>query len=85
MTDKTLEDEARTRAINAEPWEPLAGMVKKQCSQCRYIFALLVAKAEATSRAWAPDQCGGASHRPAKLSLPAARSRTGQLDSPRCR
>jgi hypothetical protein len=27
------------RAINAEPWEPLPGMVKRQCDWCRYFFA----------------------------------------------
>ena len=33
------EDEATTRAINAEPWEPMPGMVKRQCPDCRYWFA----------------------------------------------
>jgi len=31
--------EAVVRAINAEPWEPLPGMVKQQCPVCRYFFA----------------------------------------------
>jgi hypothetical protein len=31
--------EAAARAINAEPWEPLPGMVKRQCPGCRYWFA----------------------------------------------
>ena len=31
--------EAEARAINAEPWEPTAGMVKRQCPRCRYFFA----------------------------------------------
>jgi hypothetical protein len=48
--------ERMARAVNAEPWEPLPGMVKKRCSQCRYWFAVLVAEAEATSRC--PD-CAG--------------------------
>jgi hypothetical protein len=26
-------------AANAEPWEPLPGMVKRQCPRCRYFFA----------------------------------------------
>ena len=30
---------AEARAINAEPWEPLPGMVKRQCPRCRYFFA----------------------------------------------
>jgi hypothetical protein len=29
------EDEPTSRAINAEPWEPMPGMVKRQCPQCR--------------------------------------------------
>ena len=32
-------DEASTRAVNAEPWEPMPGMVKRQCPRCRYYFA----------------------------------------------
>jgi hypothetical protein len=31
--------EAAARAINAEPWEPPPGMVKRQCPKCRYWFA----------------------------------------------
>jgi hypothetical protein len=33
--------EALARAVNAEPWEPLPGMVKRQCPRCRYWFAAL--------------------------------------------
>ena len=66
MTDKTLEDEARTRAINAEPWEPLPGMVKRRCSRCHYFFAVLIAEAEATSRC--PD-CTGLGTRPMRKSV----------------
>ena len=36
-------EEATARAINAEPWEPLPGMTKAQCPQCRYFFAVPVA------------------------------------------
>jgi hypothetical protein len=28
----------------------MPGMVKKQCSQCRYLFAVPIAKAEVTAR-----------------------------------
>ena len=35
MTD----EEAAARAINAEPWKPMTGMVKRQCPDCRYWFA----------------------------------------------
>lgn len=31
--------EERARLVNAEPWEPLRGMVKRQCAQCQYLFA----------------------------------------------
>jgi hypothetical protein len=52
MTDKVqtaaeLEQEART--TNAEPWEPLPGMVKKRCLRCRYLFAVSLEEAEATA------------------------------------
>ena len=30
---------AAARAVNAEPWEPLPGMEKHQCPECRYFFA----------------------------------------------
>jgi hypothetical protein len=33
------EAEATARGINAQPWEPMVGMVKRQCPQCRYFFA----------------------------------------------
>jgi hypothetical protein len=33
------EDEATSRAVNAEPWEPLPGTLKRQCPECRYRFA----------------------------------------------
>ena len=32
-------DEASARAVNAEPWKPLPGMVKRQCPECHYFFA----------------------------------------------
>ena len=32
-------DEASARALNAEPWKPLSGMVKRQCPECCYWFA----------------------------------------------
>ena len=33
------DEEADARAVNAEPWEPLPGMVKRECPECRYFFA----------------------------------------------
>ena len=39
------ENEATTRAINAKPWEPMPGMVKRQCPDCRYWFAAPVSRA----------------------------------------
>ena len=34
-----VELEAEARVTNAQPWEPLLGMVKRQCDWCRYFFA----------------------------------------------
>jgi hypothetical protein len=67
MVDKPEPEDAETlaRAVNAEPWQPLPGMVKRRCSQCRYLFAVPVAEAEATSRC--PD-CAGLGTRPPKAA-----------------
>jgi hypothetical protein len=52
--------EVEAPAINAEPLEPLPGMVKQRCGQCRYFFAVPVAEAEATR---CPDCAGlGSGH-----------------------
>jgi hypothetical protein len=48
--------EAEVRAINAQPWQPLPGMVKKHCARCHFWFAVPLTEAEATS--WCPD-CAG--------------------------
>jgi hypothetical protein len=53
---KVRPNEAIARATNATDWQPLSGMVKQRCSQCRYFFAVLVAEAEATARC--PDCTG---------------------------
>jgi hypothetical protein len=34
-----MDDEAAARAVYAEPWEPMPGMLKRQCPECRYWFA----------------------------------------------
>jgi hypothetical protein len=39
MRRAARDEEAATRAVNAEPWEPLPGMVKRRCPRCRYFFA----------------------------------------------
>ena len=31
--------EAVARRVNAQPWEPMPGMVKLRCTGCRYWFA----------------------------------------------
>ena len=41
------DEEADARAINAQPWEPPPGMVKRQCPHCRYLFAAPSAEPEA--------------------------------------
>jgi len=46
MSRKPAAVEAVARAINAEPWEPMAGMVKRQCPRCRYFFASAIDSAE---------------------------------------
>jgi hypothetical protein len=28
-----------SRVVNVAPWEPLPGMEKRQCPECRYLFA----------------------------------------------
>jgi uncharacterized paraquat-inducible protein A len=70
MTEKpplACELEADARAINAEPWEPPPGMMKKRCGQCRFLFAVPETEADATSRC--PD-CAGLGSRPTRLAIP---------------
>jgi hypothetical protein len=38
-TGGLTELEAAARAVNAEPWEPPPGMVRRQCPWCRHFFA----------------------------------------------
>jgi len=47
------EDEATTRAVNAPPWEPPPGMVKRQCDWCCYYFAAPAASHEPRCPDWA--------------------------------
>jgi hypothetical protein len=54
------DEEADARAINAQPWEPPPGMVKRQCSHCRYFFAAPSIEPEAVLRC--PD-CAAAGAR----------------------
>ena len=42
------EDEASSRAVNAQPWDPPPGMVKRQCPWCRYYFAATSGRRRAT-------------------------------------
>jgi hypothetical protein len=44
------ENEATTRAINEQPWEPMPGMVKRQCPDCRYWFAAPASSQELRSQ-----------------------------------
>jgi hypothetical protein len=46
---------AARRANVEEPWEPLPGMVKRQCPECRYLFAVTMAVAEAEETPLCPD------------------------------
>jgi hypothetical protein len=52
-------NETTARTVNAEPWEPLPGMTKRQCSECRYFFAT----PKAAPAALCPD-CAGKGTRP---------------------
>jgi hypothetical protein len=36
------DDDATTRAINAEPWQPLPGMVKLRCGDCRRVELIII-------------------------------------------
>ena len=58
-----MDAEAAARAINAEPWEPMPGMVKRQCPKCRYFFAAPPGAEESRC----PD-CVGLGQRAAKLA-----------------
>ena len=58
--------ETLARTVNAEPWEPLPGMVKRRCLRCGYFFAVKAGLAERT--ATCPD-CAPAQRFPAG-SLP---------------
>lgn len=44
---RVASNEAIARAINATDWQPLSGMMKKRCSQCRYWFAVPITEAAA--------------------------------------
>jgi hypothetical protein len=59
-THGQADDVVAGRAINAEPWGPMPGMVKRQCPECRYFFAA----AEASGERRCPD-CATFSSRPA--------------------
>ena len=50
-------EEASARAVNAQPWEPMPGMVKLRCVECLYWFA---ARDPATAQC--PDCAARLSH-----------------------
>jgi hypothetical protein len=59
MTDQVrpaAELEREARATNAEPWEPMRGMVKRRCQRCGYFFAVRAETAAATCPDCAPSQ-----------------------------
>jgi hypothetical protein len=55
------DEEAAARAINAKPWEPPPGMVKRLCPECRYFFSAPAAEA----KIFCPD-CAAEDTRPSK-------------------
>jgi hypothetical protein len=53
VADKAVADDvdpvlqaSRSWIINATPWEPLPGMIKRQCPSCRFFFAANLDAAE---------------------------------------
>jgi hypothetical protein len=48
--DDPVEEEARTRQVNAGAWKPLPGMVKRRCPRCRYWFAVAAAETDPSPR-----------------------------------
>jgi hypothetical protein len=61
LCPEPADTDALARAVNAEPWEPLPGMVKKRCSRGRYFFAV---KAEAAETTAACPDCVALGSRP---------------------
>ena len=37
--DGDLSPQEEARRVNAEPWEPMPGMVKVRCTNCGFLFA----------------------------------------------
>ena len=73
------ENEATTRAINAQPWEPPPGMVKQQCPDCRYCSPLRSTEPSnrAVRIAWTSCRVGtggdqGRTHRGTRRQQPAS-------------
>ena len=56
------DEERKARAINALPWEPLPGMVKRRCEVCDYWFAA----PRSSPKAKCPD-CLGSGSRSASI------------------
>ena len=56
--------EAEARAVNAEPWDPPPGMVKRRCHRCAYWFAAV------EPEAWCCPDCASLGTRPARKSEP---------------
>jgi len=48
MTKNPRAAEAEARAVNATDWQPLPGMAKRRCRDCRYRFAVPVEAADTT-------------------------------------
>jgi hypothetical protein len=65
--------EAEARAVNAGPWEPAPGMVKRQCPECWYWFAAPASRATEDGLL-CPDCAteGSRGNRPGKSPRPAA-------------
>ena len=52
------EDETSSRAVNAQPWDPPPGMLKRQCSWCRYSSPHLRTPQSHSARTASPSAAG---------------------------
>lgn len=82
----TLEQAAaKARAINEQPWEPLPGMTKRRCPDCRYLFAVPVDLAETQPAPRCPD-CAARGQMAPRVASQKIKSRSvlRQLPLPEC-
>jgi hypothetical protein len=52
------EDEASSRSVNAQPWEPMPGMEKRRCPERRYCDRHWALPRLCAAAAWPPRMIG---------------------------